>query len=153
MIALPGLALARGRGYGKVGPAMSIYGPVYNPVASPEYRLWASNPAAYEQLMMRSQQQYMMKRQQAYMKQMKAQKQQFDKWVKTQKARKDKGLATDPMYDQYLRVQEASGPAFAPDGDPAAGPRRPAARKAATRKGASKNAAAKTAAAKKSEDS
>lgn len=144
LAALPGLALARGRGYGRSGPAQTIYGPVYNPTMSPEYRLWASNPAAYEQLMMMRQQQFLMKQQQAYARQMKLQEQEFNKWVKAQKARKDKGLPTDPDYDRYLRIQAASGPAFAPNenaranGDattaPGGGPRPPASKRRASAK-------------------
>jgi hypothetical protein len=162
MAALPALAFARGRGYGRVGPAMTIYGPVYNPTATPEYRLWASNPAAYEQMMMMRQQQFLMKQQQAYMKQMKVQQQQFGKWVKTQKSRKDKGLPTDPMYDQYLRMQEAAGPAFLPNENdrrnadptvaPGGGPRPPSARRATSKKAAPKKAASKKAATKPAEE-
>lgn len=40
---------------GSSGPAMSPYGPVYNPTQSPDYRLRASNPAAYQQLMLQRQ--------------------------------------------------------------------------------------------------
>src|SRR5256885_3555333 len=32
------------------GPAMTPFGPVYNPTQTPEYRLFARNPAAYQQL-------------------------------------------------------------------------------------------------------
>lgn len=152
LIALPSLAHAQRRGRLRGGPVISPYGPVYNPVMSPEYRLWVSNPAAYEQLMMYRQQQMMMKQQQAYMKEMKRERQVFDKWVKTQKARKDKGLPTDPDYDQYLRMQAASGPGFLPNANadptlaPGGGPRPPATRKAAAKKAAPKKAASKKAA-------
>jgi hypothetical protein len=157
MVALPGLVLARGRGAGGSGPAMSVYGPVYNPAMSREYRLWAASPGAYQQMMMMRQQQFLIKQQQAYMKQMQFQQRQFDKWVKAQKARKAKGLATDPMYDQFLRMQEAAGPAFSPDGDPTVapggGPRPPVSRKSAPRKGATrKDASTKAGAAKSVED-
>jgi hypothetical protein len=145
MAALPGLVLARGGGAGGSGPAMSVYGPVYNPAMSREYRLWAASPGAYQQMMMMRQQQFLMKQQQAYIKQMKLQQRQFDKWVKAQKARKDKGLATDPLYDQLLRMQEAAEPAFAPNGDPTVapggGPRPPVARKSASRKSATRKGA------------
>lgn len=162
LIALPGLVHARGRGY-RSGPAMSVYGPIYNPTSSPEYRLWAGSPAAYERMVMMRQQQMVMRQQQMYMKQMKQQQQYFKNWVKTQKARKAKGLPTDPDYDQYLRIQAGSGPGFQSDnssrggasGDPTVapggGPRRPAARKAATKKSAASKGATKKSATKKAE--
>lgn len=67
--------------------AMTPFGPIYTPRGA-------------QQIMLRQQramaQQYQ---------QMQRQRQAFDKWLKTQKAKKDKGQPTDPMYDQYLRMQ------------------------------------------------
>lgn len=92
--------------YRRSGPAMSVFGPTYNPTMSPEYRLYLSDPEAYEQLMMQRQFQY---QQQIYQKQ----QQVFQKWLKDQKAKKDKGQPTDPAYEQYLRQQSAASQ-FAP---------------------------------------
>jgi hypothetical protein len=94
------------RGYRR-GPAMTPYGPVYNPTMSPDYRLYASNPAAYEQMMMNRQIQSANKQQQAAQKQ----QEQFQKWLKDQKAKKEKGKPTDPAYDQLLKYQEAQAQA------------------------------------------
>ena len=99
----------RGRGY-NTGPAMTVYGPVYNPVMSPEYRLWASNPAAYERMMFMRQQQMMQKQQQAYTKEMERERKQFQGWLKDQQTRKSKGQPTDPAYDRLLRSQSPSPP-------------------------------------------
>ncbi len=91
------------RGYNRNGPAMTPDGPVYNPTSSPDYQLWARNPAAYEQLMYQRQMQYNAQQMAAYQKQQAA----FQKWLKDQKAKKDKGQPTDPAYDQMLKVQAA----------------------------------------------
>jgi hypothetical protein len=83
---------------------MTPDGPVYNFTMTPEYRLWASNPEAFEQLMLQRQMAANAKQQQEMLKQQQA----FDKWLKDQKAKKDKGQATDPAYDQLLRMQAAA---------------------------------------------
>jgi len=84
------------------GPAMTPFGPVYNPTQTPEYRLFARNPAAYQQLMMERMARVNYRQQQQLLKQQQA----FEKWLKQQKARKDKGQPTDPAYDQLLKMQE-----------------------------------------------
>jgi hypothetical protein len=118
----------------RYGPAVSAFGPVYNPSMSAEYRLWASNPEAYEQLMMQRQYQYEQKLQQNYQKQQQA----FQKWLKSQKAKKDKGQPTDPAYDQIMKQQEMAAQAQLRE---ATRPRGRAARRAASTKAATKSAA------------
>jgi len=41
------------RGFGRShrGPAMTAFGPVYNPTMSPEWRMAGGNPVVYEQIM------------------------------------------------------------------------------------------------------
>ena len=93
------------------GPAMTVYGPVYNPTMSPEYRLWANNPGAYEQLMMQRRALWLQQQQKAAAKQQQAlvkQRQAFEKWLKEQKKRKDEGKATDPAFDRYMSMNEAA---------------------------------------------
>lgn len=91
-------AQRRGRG----GPAMTPYGPMANPTQSPEWRQAGGNPMIYQQLieqkMMVAQQKAMQQQYQAMQKQQQA----FEKWVKEQKAKKEKGQAVDPAYQQML---------------------------------------------------
>jgi hypothetical protein len=72
------------------------------PIPAAEYRLWASNPAAYEQMIYQRQMQMAQLEQQQMIKQQQA----FEKWLKEQKAKKAKGQATDPQYDELMRMQE-----------------------------------------------
>jgi hypothetical protein len=132
-LSFPGTAHAQ---RGRYGPAMSAYGPVYNPTMSPEYQLWARNPEAYEQLMMQRQMQMEYRQQQAMLKQ----QQQFEKWLKEQKAKKDKGQPTDPAYDQIVKMQEQQEKAAKEAATPR--PRR----KRTSAKGASPKTAAKASA-------
>lgn len=91
-------AQRRGRG----GPAMTPYGPVANPTQSPEWRQAGGNPMIYQQLieqkMMVAQQKAMQQQYQAMQKQQQA----YEKWVKEQKAKKDKGQPVDLAYQQML---------------------------------------------------
>src|SRR5690349_17995442 len=93
LMALPGVAQAqRRRGNGKVyGPGGLMYD-----TNSPEWRASGGNFMVYGQLMeqkaLRAQQQAFAKQ----MQQMAKQQQAFQKWLKVQKARKDKGQPTDP---------------------------------------------------------
>lgn len=73
LIPIPAQAQRGGRG--SSGPAMSPYGPVYNPTQNPDYKLRASNPAAYQQLMLQRQ----MQAAQQYQQQMMKQQQQLQK--------------------------------------------------------------------------
>lgn len=97
-----------GRGRGRMrGPVTVVtpYGAYQNPTSSAEWRQAGGNPAMYQQLMQRKmamyQQQVMTRQYEA----MKKQQQAYEKWYKDQKAKKDKGQATDPAFDEMLRVQ------------------------------------------------
>jgi len=90
---------------GRSGPAMTPYGPMTNPTQSPEWRQAGGNPMIYEQIMMQkmmaAQQKEMQKQYQALQKQQQA----YEKWLKEQKAKKDKGQPVDPAYQQLLDNQ------------------------------------------------
>ena len=107
LVAAPGIAQAQRRG--GAGTAMTPYGPVYNPVNSPEWRMAGSNPLVYQAMMDQKAavaRQKMMQQQAlaAQKQQQAAQKQQiaFEKWVKAQKAKKEKGETVDPAYQRML---------------------------------------------------
>ncbi len=75
-------AAEAGRGYSRSrGPAMTAYGPIYNPALSQQYRAYIQNPAGYERMMMAKQQQALFKQQQAMF-------QQYQKWAKTPEGKK-----------------------------------------------------------------
>jgi hypothetical protein len=71
-LAVAGLSTtAHAQRYGRTyGPAMTPFGPVYNPALSPEWRQAGGNPIIYEQIMQQKaliqQQKLMMQQQQAY---------------------------------------------------------------------------------------
>jgi len=100
LLAVPGAAHAQRRG--RSGPAMTPYGPVANPTQSAEWRQAGGNPIIYQQIMeqklLAAQQKEMQKEWQALQKQ----KQAYDKWLKEQKTKKDKGQPVDPAYQQML---------------------------------------------------
>jgi hypothetical protein len=83
------------------------YGRIQNPTMTPEWRQAGGNPMVYQQMMRRKmeglQRQNMQKAYQAMRKEQAA----FDKWYKEQKALKDKGKPTDPMFDQ-LQARKAA---------------------------------------------
>jgi hypothetical protein len=100
---LIGIHSAHAQRGNRSGLAMTPYGPVYNPMLSPDYRLYAANPALYEQVVTARQMQAANKQQQQMLKQQRV----FAKWLKDQKSKKDKGKPTDPAYDQLMKMKEA----------------------------------------------
>src|SRR6478735_6430623 len=81
---------------------MTPFGPVYNPTQSAEWRQAGGNPEIYNQIlqqkMMAAQQKAMEAEYKAALKQQQA----YEKWLKDQKARKDKGQPVDPAYQRLL---------------------------------------------------
>ena len=100
LVAAPSVAQAQRRGRG--GPAMSVDGPVFNPTQTPEWRQAGGNLMVYQQIMeqkmMVAQQKQMQQNYQAMVKQQQA----YDKWIKDQKAKKEKGKPVDPAFQQML---------------------------------------------------
>jgi hypothetical protein len=101
LAALPTTARAQ-RGYRNSGPAMTPYGPMYNPTQSPEWRQSGGNPYVYQQLMQQKAMMYQQKAMQQQYQAMQKQQQAFEKWMKEQKAKKDKGQPYDPQYDKIV---------------------------------------------------
>ncbi len=132
LAAVPDSAFAQRRGRSN-SPGMTPYGPEFSPA---EWKQAGGNPMIYEQIMeqkmMAAQQKAMQQEYQAMVKQQQA----YQKWIKDQAAKKAKGQATDPMYDQMLAqeaaVQKARDEAIAR-----------AAAKKAKKKSTSKSAASK----------
>ncbi len=84
------------------GPAMTPYGPMTNPTQSAEWRQAGGNPMIYEQIMEQKMMQAQEKAMQQEYQAMQKQQQAFQKWVKEQKAKKDKGQPVDPAYQRML---------------------------------------------------
>lgn len=104
VLLIPGEARAQRRGGTRGGTRqpMSVDGPVYNPALSPEWRQAGGNPMIYQQIM---QQKYLAAQQKQMQKEAEAlrkQQQAYEKWLKEQKAKKDKGQPVDPAYQQML---------------------------------------------------
>ena len=111
LVVAPRDAQAQRRG-GRSGVAMTPYGPVTNPTSTPEWRQAGGNPIVYQAIMdqkaaiareklMQQQAQAMQRQQQAARKQQQA----YDKWIKDQKANKEKGKPVDPAYQRMLDQQ------------------------------------------------
>lgn len=100
LVSAPSVAQAQRRGRG--GPAVSVDGPVFNPTQTPEWRQAGGNLMVYQQIMeqkmMVAQQKQMQQNYQAMVKQQQA----YDKWLKDQKAKKEKGKPVDPAFQQML---------------------------------------------------
>jgi hypothetical protein len=90
---------------GRSGPAMTPYGPVSNPTQSPEWRQAGGNPMIYEQIMMQKMMAAEQKQMQQQYQALQKQQQAYEKWLKEQKAKKDKGQPVDPAYQQLLDAQ------------------------------------------------
>ncbi len=88
---------------------MSPYGPVTNPTMTPEWRQAGGNLLIYQEIMDQKaavvREKAMKQKALAEQKQQKAakkQQQDFEKWVKEQKAKKEKGKPVDPEYQRML---------------------------------------------------
>jgi hypothetical protein len=97
-----------GRRSGSSSTAMTPAGPVVIPTQTREWRLAGGDPRRFQVLMQQKallQQQKLLARQQREaLKRQKA----FEKWGKDQKAKKEKGEPTDPVFDQWMRQIEAN---------------------------------------------
>ena len=100
LVAAPSAAQAQRHGRG--GPAMSVDGPVYNPTQTPEWRQAGGNLAVYQQIMEQKMLVAQQKQTQQNYQAMVKQQQAHDKWIKDQKAKKEKGKPVDPAFQQML---------------------------------------------------
>jgi len=94
------------------GPAMTPYGQVYNPTQSPEWRQAGGNPIIYnqiiEQKLMAAQQKAMasqLKAAEAEYKALQKKQQAHERWLKEQKAKKEKNQPVDPAYQRLLDLE------------------------------------------------
>jgi hypothetical protein len=99
---------ARQRGKRGANPMVRTpYGTFTNPTMTPEWRQAGGNPVVYQQMMRRKMEGLQRQNMQKAYQDMRKQQEAFQKWYKEQKALKDKGKPTDPMFDQVLASQAA----------------------------------------------
>jgi DNA polymerase III gamma/tau subunit len=99
---------AQQRGGRRANPMVQTpYESFQNPTMTPEWRRAGGNPMVYQQMMRQKMAGLQRQNMQKAYQEMRKQQAAFQKWYAEQKALKDKGKPTDPMFDRLQAEKEA----------------------------------------------